>query len=189
MFVKKNICSYKRTDILKMEHIKFLECFFKEPSRWYHLREYARINRISPSTAITYLNEFCKNGLLKKKKEHNLSLYKGEDESENFRDMKIFWNIQEIKNSGVLNFLEKEFKPAGIILFGSVSKGLDSKESDIDLFIMSSIKREINLEKFEKLLKRKIQIFVFNQKELKEKKELSNNILNGIVLKGYIEVF
>lgn len=171
-----------------MERIKLLECFFEEPNKWYHLREYARINNISPSTAMNYLNEFCEKGLLKKKKEHNLSLYKAEDESENFRDMKIFWNVQRIKNSKILDFLEEELKPNGIILFGSVSKGLDSKESDIDLFAMSSAKKEINLEKFEKILKRKIQLFVFNQKRLKETKELSNNILNGIILRGYIEV-
>lgn len=166
----------------------FLRCFFEEPNRWYHLREFARINKISPSTALKYLDFFYKKKILKKKKEHNLSLYKAEDDSEDFRDMKIFWNIKRIKNSGVLDYLEDKFNPKGIVLFGSVAKGLDTKRSDIDIFVMSRVKEQINLEKYEKILKKPIQLFVLDNKALKAQKELANNIINGVILKGYIEV-
>lgn len=172
-----------------MERIKILKCFFEEPNRWYHLREYARINKISASTSLKYLNELYKNRFLKKKKEHNLVLYRADEDSEKFRDIKIFWSIQKIRDSGILDFLEGEFKPKCIILFGSISKGLDNKDSDIDLFLMSPVKKEVDIKKFDKLIGRKIQLFVFNQKELISKKELANNILNGIILRGYLDIF
>ncbi len=172
-----------------MKKIKLLECFFKEPNKWYHLREYARINKSSASTSLKYLNELCKNKFLKKKREHNLVLYKADEDSEKFRDVKIFYNIQKIRDSGILDFLEEEFKPKCIILFGSTSRGLDNKDSDTDLFLLSPLKKEIKLDKFEKLIGKKIQLFVMDKKEFKARKELANNILNGIILRGYLDIF
>lgn len=172
----------------KINNIKLLECFFEGPNKWYHLREYARDNNVSSSTAFKYLNLFYKKGILKKKKEHNLALYKANDDSEDFIDMKIFWNIRKIKNSKVLDYLEDKFNPKCIILFGSIAKGLDIKNSDIDLFVLSPIKKEVKLDKFEKLIGRPIQLFMMDKKELKDKKELANNILNGIILRGYLDI-
>ena len=50
-------------------------------------------------------------------------------------------------------------------------------------------KEEFDLNKFENILNRKIQIFNYkNINEIKNK-ELSNNIINGIILNGFLEVF
>lgn len=173
----------------KMDKGNLLTCFFEEPNRWYHLREYAKINKLSPSTSSKYLDFFYKKKMLMKKEEHNLTLYKSNEESEDFRDIKKFWNIKKIKESGILDFLEENLNTKGIIVFGSTANGLDNKSSDIDLFAMSSVKKEIKLETFEKILKKKIQLFIMDKKELKSKKEFANNVLNGIVIKGYIELF
>lgn len=86
-------------------------------------------------------------------------------------------------------FLDEKFDHPTLIVFGSYSKGEDTEESDIDLYLETSSKKEINLEVFEKKLKRNISIIrQRNINELKNK-ELANNILNGIVLNGYLEVF
>ena len=171
-----------------MDNIKFLKVFFEMPNKWHHIRGYARANNISPSTAFKYLNEFYKKNLIEKKKEHNLVLYKANDSSEDFRDMKIFWNIKMIKDSKLLDYLEEKLSPKCIILFGSIAKGTDHKDSDIDLFIMSSVKKEINLGRYESILGRHIQFFSSDENQLKKQKELGNNILNGIILRGYIEI-
>ena len=77
--------------------------------------------------------------------------------------------------------------PDVIILFGSVSKGEDIKESDLDLFVLSD-KEKIDLSLFEKKLNKKINIF-FDNNFNKLSKELRNNIINGVILKGYLKVF
>ena len=77
--------------------------------------------------------------------------------------------------------------PKVIILFGSYCRGEDIEESDIDIFIESK-KQEINLDRFERALKRKIEIH-FNDNFNNYPKELKNNILNGCVLYGYLEAF
>jgi hypothetical protein len=50
------------------------------------------------------------------------------------------------------------------------------------------MKKEVNLEKFEKKLKRKIQIFFFDSLTEIKNKELLNNILNGCVLEGKLKL-
>ena len=77
--------------------------------------------------------------------------------------------------------------PDAIILFGSAAKGEDLKESDIDLFVLAEEKK-LDLQKYEKLLGRKINILA-EESFSKLSKELRNNIINGIILYGYLKVF
>ena len=77
--------------------------------------------------------------------------------------------------------------PKCIVLFGSFQKGEDIEQSDIDLFIESP-KLKIDLKKFEKKMKRKIELH-FKENFSKYPKELKNNIINGTVLFGFLEGF
>ena len=95
--------------------------------------------------------------------------------------------LKEIKESSLLDYLNDNLMPNLIILFGSASKGEDLEDSDIDLFIECSDKK-LDLSKFETKLHRKINLFLskdFN----KLSKELKNNLINGIILKGYLKVY
>ena len=93
----------------------------------------------------------------------------------------------ELYNSGLTNYLWDKLSPRAIILYGSSAKGESLEESDIDLFIIGK-ERKINLEKFEKELGKKIHlIFEDNPKKIPD--ELKNNLINGIILKGYLKLF
>ena len=96
-------------------------------------------------------------------------------------------NLRLMYECGLFDFLEKEFAGATIILFGSYSRGEDIKNSDIDVAVIGRKEKQIDLEKFEKILERKINInyyasFVGIHKHLKE------NLCNGIVLSGGIQL-
>ena len=168
--------------------------FIEDPNGWFHIREIAKLAGLSPTTATSYLEDFRKRGILLRKKERNNVLYKANSESYNYKDLKLYYNIKKFRDSGLINFLNEEFNyPKAIILFGSFRKAENTKESDVDLFILSPIKKEASLENFEKKLKHKIQLFVYSREEFdnlkKKNKELLNNILNGISLDGFLEVF
>ncbi|RLI96702.1 MAG: hypothetical protein DRO96_02470 [Candidatus Aenigmatarchaeota archaeon] len=109
--------------------------------------------------------------------------------NENYLLEKKLYNIKSLYVSGLVEFLKVELSNPSIILFGSYAKGEDTERSDIDLYIETPSKKDITLEKFEKKLKRNIQIFRHkNLFEIKNK-DLVNNIINGIVLNGFVEVF
>ncbi len=173
---------------------KLVEVFLKESEKEFYVRELAKKLKKSPTTISKYLKELEKKGVLKLEKKFNHLLFKANNEKEDFRQLKLNYNLQKIKESGIIDFLIKEFNdPKAIVLFGSYSKGENVKTSDIDLLIITSLKKDVNLEKFEIKLENRVQLFLFSDKELdkmKEKnKELLNSFINGITLHGFIEVF
>jgi len=89
----------------------------------------------------------------------------------------------------LINYLIEEYNNPLIILFGSYSKGEDIEKSDIDLYIETTNNKKLRLNKFENTLNRKIHIFSFKSIDKVPNKDLSNNIINGIVLNGFLEVF
>ena len=96
-------------------------------------------------------------------------------------------NLRQIYDSGLADFLEKEFAGATIILFGSYSRGDDTTASDIDVAIIGRKEKDTNLTKFNKMLERTILLnFYPSFKEIH--KHLRENIFNGIVLAGGIEL-
>ena len=178
----------------RINELKILKNFFGEPHREFHLRELGRITRYNPSTLSKYLNRYIKSGILTKKRERGHVLYKADTESDIFKLKKIYYNVERIHESGIIKFLESSLNhPKSIVLFGSYSKGENVKRSDLDLFILTEEKKEINLEKFERILGCEINILKYNEIKFKKmrqnNKELLNNIINGIVIYGYLEVF
>lgn len=167
--------------------LNILKIFFEYPTKEFNVREIARRAHISPATASKVLKELTKKGILKEKKEKLLNLYKANIENDLYRDLKVFYNIRKIKESGLLIELNIFYLKPTIVLFGSAANGYDTENSDIDLLIISEkTKKFPNLKKFEKKLNRKIQIFVVeNLRDLKNR-HLINSISNGIVIQGEI---
>ena len=95
-----------------------------------------------------------------------------------------------IYESGLARFLQNSFPGATIILFGSYSRGEDVQTSDVDIAVIGlkgKKNNELNLTIFERLLQKKIIInFYHSFKEIH--KHLKENILNGIILSGGVEL-
>lgn len=168
--------------------------FMDYPEKAFHIREIAKSTGVNPMTARKYLSELEEEGfVIEAPSKLRVKDYKLNTENELVRLEKTCYNIKRIFSSGLINFLNEELAYPAIILFGSMAKGEDSSDSDIDLFVYSETKKEVGLEKYEKELKRSIQLFLMNRKEFERSKEknknLVNNILNGIKISGFIEVF
>jgi len=88
-----------------------------------------------------------------------------------------------------VEFLVKTYSNPPIKLFGSYSRGEDTEESDIDLYVETPAGKIKGLERFENILRRKIQIFAYRKITDIKNNELASNILNGITVNGFVEVF
>ena len=91
-----------------------------------------------------------------------------------------------MNESGLVDFLWNTLSPEAVILYGSHAKGEAVEDSDLDIFIIGKEKK-IQLDGFEERLNKKIHLMFDNVKHIS--KELKNNLVNGIVLKGYFKVF
>ena len=130
-----------------------------------------------------------KSGLIKVEKDKKMNLTIVFLNRDNYKTMqfKRIENLKQIYEVGLVDFLEDKLAGGAILLFGSYSRGDDTYDSDIDLAVIGRKEEQINLENFKKNLERKININFYNSfKEIH--KYLKNNILNGIILSGSVEL-
>ena len=171
----------------KYNRYKLLKLFLDSPTDSFRLREIARLTKISPPSVMIYLREFENEGLIKKQVKRKVPFYTAVRDNLNFvlyKKISILYEVNKIK---LVEYLWDKLSPEAIVLYGSYSKGESIEDSDLDLFILGKNK-EIDLTDFEKKLNKKIHII--SKESLKDTpNELKNNILNGIILKGYVKVF
>lgn len=171
--------------------LNILKSFFEEPSRSFSIRELARILKINHTTIRQHLNKLVQKELLTNKKQGIYSFYKLLINKKTL-NLKLYYNLEKIRKSKIIEKLEKEYDFPIIILFGSYFNAKDTTSSDVDLCLISNIKKETKLDKYEKKLNRKISIHSLTKSQLENMKktnpEFINNICNGIVLSGELEV-
>lgn len=167
-----------------LKSLCYLKPFFEDTTIELGVREYSRAHEISPPTASKILNGFYEENLLKRREDRRHLLFRANTESRAFALFQIAYFQELFEKSGLINHLNECFLQPKIILFGSVSKAENTKQSDIDICLISPIKKEADVLKYEKKLGRKIQIFVFRSIKEIHDKNLLKNILKGVVLSG-----
>jgi len=173
----------------KSSTFRTAEIFFVNPTKEHYLMDISRSIGLAHTSVKKSLNHMVKSGLItesvEKKGRRKFPLYKANIGSKHFRRHKLIYNISSIMESGIIDFIEEKLMPKSAVLFGSYRNGEDTESSDIDLFVECK-KEELNIKAFEKKLKRKIELH-FKENFALYPKELKNNIINGIVLSGFLE--
>ena len=149
------------------------------------VRQIERELKLPLPSVIRYLKELCEENILTTYEISNIKLFLADRTSGEFLLEKRLYNIKSLKK--LVRYIKKELDNPTIILFGSYSKGEDIESSDIDLYLECK-KEDLKLEKFKKQLHRNIQLH-FKESFNNYPPELKNNIINGLVLEGYLEVF
>ena len=171
--------------------LTILKSFFEDPTRKFSIRELSRILKINHTTVRQYLNTFVKEGFLSSKKEGVYSFYQLVLDKKTL-NLKLYYNLEKMRESKIIEDLERNYDLPVIVLFGGYASAMDDTTSDIDICLISNIEKEFSTEKYEKTLKRKVSIHKFNttswEKAKKSNPHLINNICNGIVVSGELEV-
>lgn len=152
-------------------------------------RGIARHLDVSPTAIAKALKDLSKDELINIEKSKTMNLISIQLNRDNPKAiaLKRVENIKQIYESGLLGCLEEHFPGCTIILFGSYSSGEDTTASDIDLAVIGSKEKDIDLTRFDKMLER--TVFLHHYDCLKGVgKNLKANILNGITLQGSVEL-
>ena len=163
----------------KETECKILELFYENSEKEFTIREISKLTKIPRATAHKYITLLKKQNMIDKNNKSQGGFL--------FKIKKINYFVEKIVISGLIEEIKQKLNPSCIILFGSIRKGDSVKDSDIDLFVESSIKKHIDLKKFERKLKHKIQLFIesdINQLHI----NLFNNVVNGIKIYGSFKI-
>lgn len=173
--------------------MRVLDIFLREPSKRFQLRELSRKCRLSTTAVKSSLTELEKEKLVVRRKDKMYTFFESNKDSDDYKVVKRFFTAISISRSGLLDYLDSELnRPEAIVLFGSAAKGEDAERSDVDIFVLTETPKEIALGKFEKTMGKQIKIMAMDKDDFEEAKrrnpELINNIANGMVLRGFLEV-
>lgn len=172
--------------MLHINKLKIMELFFEEPARNFQIRQISRMSKLAVTSVKKYLDELNHEQLIKKDHSTVFVSYVANTENRMFKIYKQNIVLMKLYSSNTIDFLEDEFHPKSIVLFGSARSGEYTKNSDIDIFIQADFKHA-DLTKYEKILKHKINL-LFEHDFNKLSHELFNNIINGIKLSGTIKL-
>ncbi len=165
---------------------RLLTVLFAKPEYHFHIRELAREVKLHPNTVITITNQLQKETIIIKKKFKHLVEVFCDTDSMQYKRQKQLFNLAQVQESGLLDELVQFYHhPKAIILFGSFSRGEDLSESDIDLAVVTSLKDTPDLSAFKKKIQRSIHLLTLEYKDMSP--EFYNNLINGIVLYGYLK--
>ncbi len=191
----------KRTIVPKKERFadetateRLLRVFYWFPEQEFHLSELASQAGVSKSTASRLLNGLKAWGVVKVIDKGIILRIKANTENPEFLKLKIAHNLYSIYSTNLVEFLNEALgQPRAIILIGSFRRGEDISTSDIDIAVETTqetepkVVRPEGLERYERYFGgKKIEIHLFNRASVDI--NFFNNVANGIILSGFLEV-
>jgi len=140
--------------IFKTNSQKIIEYLIKKPGYKFLSKEIQVATRISKAGANFALLDLVKTGLIKREKKGNIYLYTIDDEHPVIKQLKVLQNVINLTPL----ITKMKHKTNKIILFGSTSRGENTEESDIDLFVVTNQVEEVERLIEKKSYKGKIQL-------------------------------
>jgi predicted nucleotidyltransferase len=126
----------------KLNILAVLTHFFKNPEEKFYLRELGRILDMSPMTVKRALELLKKENLIIKEEQKNQILYHANTESTVFRYAKISYNLSVLEEYGIKDRILNSIPGvSSIVLYGSHAKGENDKYSDLDILVISTLKK------------------------------------------------
>ena len=180
-------------DFLKNGRGEILKLFFKNPDREFYFREIAASLNKEPGAIQSYINSLVDQNFLQDERKGNMRFFKLNKNHPLYEEVKsiiskvmgIEYKLRELVS--ILPKVEYAF------IFGSIAKGEEYGDSDIDLLLIGEVDQNFLVEKISKLqseLSREINYQVYTKaevvKKLAEKNEFFLNIFSQpiINLKG-----
>ncbi|MBS7650954.1 MAG: nucleotidyltransferase domain-containing protein [Candidatus Bathyarchaeia archaeon] len=174
----------EKLDFITPTVSKVLYVFHNDPMQKLHEREVVRRAGVSKGSANSILRELTQKGILEREKVGGMVFYRLNNRNPIAKQFKVLFNIYSLQKlvDEVRSYCRR------IILFGSCAEGLDTKESDIDLLILTQEKEEVikKINVYQKELDRRISPIILNANEFTklkmEDKPLYERIEKGIIL-------
>ncbi len=150
-------------------------------------REIARILDVSPTAVANSVRELKERGLLRIEKIKTINFISLNRDEQRAIELKRAENLRNAYGSGLSDYLHNALPGGTISLFGSYSRGEDTETSDIDIAVIGRGQKNLDMGRYQEALRRKINVNFYDSWG-KIHRHLRNNILNGIILHGSVEI-
>jgi len=161
-----------------------LEIFFNDPDRPRYLRQIAQLLKKQPGVFQREINKLEDNGLLESYFEGNRRFFKLNKNYPLYQEIKSIF----FKTLGIKGLLKAEMKKINGIkeafIYGSFARGEEKGSSDVDVFIVGSVREDTIIDllnKLERKINREINYVLMTEQEFKKKMAAKNSFLLNIM--------
>lgn len=180
--------------VLRPGYEKIMRLFYEEKSARLHLREIARRTSLFEPSAYRFLNSLEQEQVLQSEKDGNLKKYSIKKGIRAYYileafDLERLENLPSIRRKAIKTYLQSlPQMPVFAVLFGSTAKRTHTKESDIDLLLVTN--KKIDVSKAEKetsaLTAMKMSTFQMTYETfVKELKMKEDKVVQSALRTGY----
>jgi predicted nucleotidyltransferase len=156
-----------------------------QPEKWWYLSELAEFLGTSPSSLQRELKALVDGGILETRREGTRAYFKADTRSPLFPELSGLI----IKTAGVVPTLRTSLRPfegriASAFVYGSVARGEEHAQSDIDLLVVGDVGlADLTpvLRKVEARLGREVNVTSYSQAEFRRKAAAKDHFLTGLL--------
>ncbi len=177
-------------NFLKRGEGEIIELFLKNPEKEYYFREIAKSLNKKPSHYQKYLDNLVENKLLLDKRLGNMRFFRLNKEHPLYEEIKSIISKTIGLESEIKKLIDSLNNVEYAFIFGSIAKGTENINSDIDLMLIGIIDQDIlttMISSVEKKISREINYHIYSSQEivkkLKEKDEFISNIFSSPIIK------
>jgi predicted nucleotidyltransferase len=155
------------------------------PEKSWYLSELASYLRTSPSSLQRELDSLTESGILERKQDGRRTYYKARSDSPVFQPLRELF----AKTAGIVPVLQSEMRKFGNevgwgAIYGSVARGEELPESDIDLLIVGDVAtRDLlpMLRRVERQFGREVNVTRYSKREFRDKMRRGDHFLKSMI--------
>ena len=162
-----------------------LAALLLQPERAWYLRDLAKHLGVTPSSLTRELSRLTNAGILQRRRDGNRVYYQADMQCPLYPELRGLM----VKTAGLVDVLRDLLYPLGpgilcAFVFGSIARGEETGESDIDLMVVGDTSRfELTqpLRKAEKRLARPVNVTVYKPAEFAKRLSTGNRFLSAVL--------
>lgn len=163
---------------------KLLGAVFLSPEKWWYLSELASHLGTSPSSLQRELDSLTESGVLERKQDGRRIYYKVKADSPVFNALRELFS----KTVGLVPTLQSEMaklrnRIRWAAIYGSVARGEEAPESDIDLVLVGDLATSDllpTLRRMERQFGREVNLTRYSEKEFRDKMRSGDHFLKSV---------
>lgn len=178
-------------DFLKNGGGEILKLFFKDPEKEYYFREIAKNLNKEPSYYQKYLDNFVEDKILLDERRGNMRFFRLNKKSFLYEEIKSIVSKTLGVESEIKKLVDKLNNVECAFIFGSIAKGAENINSDVDLMLIGDINQDIlttAISSIEGKISREINYHIYSSQEIVKKIKEKDNFISNVFLSPIIKL-
>lgn len=170
---------------------EILKLFFKDPEKEYYFREIAKQINKEPSYCQKYLDNLVKDEILLDERRGNMRFFRLNKEHSLYNEIKSIVSKTLGVESEIKKMVDKLDNVECAFVFGSIAKGTENINSDVDLMLIGNIDQDALITAISTLegqIAKEINYHVYSSQEIVKKIKEKDSFIANIFLSPIIKL-